>query len=223
MSPAHHTPAAGRQAPPLSLWPGDPEHRRRRLLRRRAALERVVEKAIARLDRLDGDPDIEPSLGAAEWTPASGGEWWRLHNPDAFTWSRGASDDREADGGRADADFETLEEDEDDGTAEPDLAAPEGSQDFGRSRSGCNDDREGDDGPHGDVDNDRSDFELDVDAEPDADGEPSLAWPEGAQHGNGSRVGGQDEREAQCEDEGHDSDREPDTDAEPWEVSEGGI
>jgi len=43
-----------------------------KLLKLRARLENAIEKAIALLDELDGDPDLEPSLGYQPWVHAQG-------------------------------------------------------------------------------------------------------------------------------------------------------
>lgn len=41
----------------------------------RAALENLIEAAIARLDELDGDPDLEPNIGASESDCLCGSDW----------------------------------------------------------------------------------------------------------------------------------------------------
>lgn len=68
---------------------------------RRAALEEWVERAIALLDALEDDPDLEPSLGAPELDPGLGLPWQHGLRWDGgssqVTWAAGATDDREAD------------------------------------------------------------------------------------------------------------------------------
>ena len=96
---------------PLSMWP---EHVREQLERRRKGMARALlrledlrEAMVEKLDALTIDPDLEPSLGAAEYLshlcPLP-----RIYDA-AFRWAQGASDDREADGDRlsaCDADLE---------------------------------------------------------------------------------------------------------------------
>jgi len=68
-------------------------HARARL---EAALERLLEvahDAIAELDVLDGDPDLEPLLAAAEQHPTAGR--YSTLNPTQEHWGFGAVDDRE--------------------------------------------------------------------------------------------------------------------------------
>lgn len=69
----------------------------------RARLEALLEhlldtthKVIAELDALDGDPDLEPNLGAPEDHPSLFRPYLRPTNPgDQSHWERGAQDDRE--------------------------------------------------------------------------------------------------------------------------------
>ena len=56
--PNTHVPADGRAMP-------DPRLRHR--------MERAVEKLLAALDALDGDPDLEPSLAGGYWAATSDG------------------------------------------------------------------------------------------------------------------------------------------------------
>lgn len=59
----------------------------------RLELEQLIEAAISRLDDFDGDPDLEPSLGAPE---ARRADWW--NNADTQeTWAGGSDDGRELD------------------------------------------------------------------------------------------------------------------------------
>ena len=98
-------------AVPLSLWPVELrdqlERRRTGMARALRRLEDLREKMIDKLDALTIDPDLEPSLGAAEYLshlcPLP-----RIYDA-AFRWAQGTSDDREADGGRLDARDADLE------------------------------------------------------------------------------------------------------------------
>jgi hypothetical protein len=84
--------------------------RGRELARLRREAEAAVEQLLALLDELDGDPDLEPSLGAAEEHPFGGilGAT-RTSKGSQGLWDAGNRDDREGD-------------DSDD---EPSLGAPE--------------------------------------------------------------------------------------------------
>ncbi len=167
-----------------------------RVKRRRRALERVVEKALARLDRMDGDPDLEDGADAE---PSLCGV-----SASALTIGFGeyVTDDREGDGespGEADR--------------EPSLGSLGLHETFDQRRWACGDmaDREVDDG-------DREPWL--------GWSEPTcsvVTFPWGGQIVirtfdplDQSRPSvGQDDREVECDDEGFDSDRESDSDAEP--------
>ena len=206
-------------APPLSLRPGDPE-RRRRLLRRRAALERVVEKGLAALDRLDGDPDLEPSLGAVEFQTnlSPRDRTWTAYREAMELAAPGPlNDDREADG-VTDADFEP------DVDGEHILGWAEVESRTGRFVSSSEDDLEdgGDAEPVGWSERGSLSGSLDggvgtEDAEDDGCGEPSLtpagAWAgeDQARRAGAWAAAGTDDREASSDDEEGDAaeDREP--------------
>ncbi len=129
--------------------------------RRRAALERVVEKALERLDRLDGDPDLEPSLGASEHP-----SHWTARD---FAWTDYAN--------RHDPPQPPADDREEDADLEPSLGSLglHANSDQRSWSNGGTDDLEGceHDGREPDVD-----AEPDSDAEPDFDGEgtPNPAW-----------------------------------------------
>lgn len=75
----------------------------RRALRRK--VEAAVDRLLAILDELDGDPEAEPWIGAPEMADrchitvlAPGGGWRTI----PLTWARGANDDREDENEHAD-------------------------------------------------------------------------------------------------------------------------
>lgn len=96
------TPARAARIIPMSLWPEEVRlHVRRRARRLAVALQRLEdlrEDMIAKLDALDGDPDLEPTLGAIEHpehmrgVPSS-------YFLSAFPWAQGGggSDEQEPD------------------------------------------------------------------------------------------------------------------------------
>lgn len=79
--------------PGLRAMPERAEARRR--------LSDIVERAIALLDALDGDPESEPSLGAPEFYPVLGCSWQAGPRSDGSSaqlgWANGGTDDREVD------------------------------------------------------------------------------------------------------------------------------
>lgn len=87
--------------------PGVLIHPREQLRRLRARMAEAVERLLEVIDAIDGDPDMEPSLGSV-YQPSI---WY----PDV-PWAQGVTDDREADGD--DLEFTGDEN-------EPSLGAPE--------------------------------------------------------------------------------------------------
>ena len=74
-----------------------PDRQRVRELRRRIADR--IEADLALLDALDGDPDVEPSLGAPEPIITSGWGRDRCQHSDQAHWAAGGTDEREDDAG----------------------------------------------------------------------------------------------------------------------------
>lgn len=97
----------------------------RRQLRRK--VEAAVDRLLAILDDLDGDPEAEPWLGATE------------ANVITPQWPRGSTDDREEDAGDAP---EIEDEHADHADLEPSLGAAENPHDQLRWAAGACDDSE---------------------------------------------------------------------------------
>ncbi len=91
------TPKAGVRASGAPRTPPISAREARRLARARERLCEAIERLIAILDALDGDPDLEPSLGSMEQA------YTRIVGPDAsnahsqVAWAHGGRDDREDD------------------------------------------------------------------------------------------------------------------------------
>ena len=85
-----------------------------------------AEALLAALDHMDGDPDLEPVLGAAENHPRP--SWWYVRDEDGsqVDWAHGNRDDREdtdEDGGDIldEPHGDAREDDEDNGDKEPSM------------------------------------------------------------------------------------------------------
>lgn len=69
----------------------------RKLRRLRKEAEEEIDRLLALIDRIDGDADLEPSLGAPEIRQRPGGFVFATDGAQ-LRWARGARDDREDDG-----------------------------------------------------------------------------------------------------------------------------
>ena len=115
-----------------------------RQLRRK--VEAAVDRLLAILDDLDGDPEAEPWLGSPEMPTGCRGVMmvpgigWR---PVELRWANGANDDREQDAGDG---AEIEDEHGDTADLEPSLAASENPHDQRRwAANGRSDIEQGDD------------------------------------------------------------------------------
>lgn len=86
-------------------------------IRARRALEDAIERALALLDKIDGDPDLEDDGSAEPWLAAPEANPRDAHPMNGLAvdlassqllWARGGDDDREIDAGDEDEEPATL-------------------------------------------------------------------------------------------------------------------
>ena len=68
-------------------------------LRSREAIEAHIDRLISLLDMIDGDPDMEPSLGSIETLAISGAYGVLPDSASQLGWARSGTSDREQDAG----------------------------------------------------------------------------------------------------------------------------
>ena len=116
------------------------------LQKRRAALEAAVAAAIALLDAMDGDADLEPTLGAPEATLGVMRPGRLVRAMDQRRWAQG-TDCGEREAVSEDEGAQCEDEGARSGDEEPWLGAPEGALGYGNLVCGGMDDLELDRSP----------------------------------------------------------------------------